>query len=103
MSPISKGKARTPYKFGCKVGIAVTNREGLVLSARAFGGNPYDGHTLAATLDQRAALTGVEPERVHVDKGYRGHDYAGDAAILIAGRKRGLTPTMRRELKRRTA
>lgn len=28
---ISKGKARTPYEFGCKVGIAATNREGLVL------------------------------------------------------------------------
>jgi IS5 family transposase len=100
---ISKGKARTSYEFGCKVGIAVTNREGLVLAARAFEGNPYDGHTLAATLEQTAALTGVEPERVYVDKGYRGHDYAGDAAILIAGRTRGLTPTMRRELKRRSA
>lgn len=100
---ISKGKARTPYEFGCKVGIAVTNREGLVLAARAFEGNPYDGHTLAATLKQTADLTGVEPERVYVDKGYRGHDYAGDAAILIAGRTRGLTPTMRRELKRRSA
>jgi transposase, IS5 family len=100
---ISKGKARTPYEFGCKVGLAVTNREGLVLAAKAFEGNPYDGHTLAATLDQSTALTGVEPERVYVDKGYRGHDYHGKAAVLISGRTRGLTPTMRRELKRRSA
>lgn len=33
---ISKGKARAPYEFGCKVGIATTNREGLVLAAKSF-------------------------------------------------------------------
>ncbi|WP_404385071.1 IS5 family transposase [Caenispirillum salinarum] len=100
---ISKGKARTPYEFGCKVGIAATNREGLVVAAKAFEGNPYDGHTLAATVAQATALSGVEPERVYVDKGYRGHDYKGAASVMIAGRSRGLTPTMKRELKRRSS
>lgn len=100
---IAKGKARTPYEFGCKVGVAATNREGLVLAARSFEGNPYDGHTLAATVAQAQAITGVEPERIYVDRGYRGHDYEGAASVMIAGRKRGLTPTMRRELKRRSA
>lgn len=100
---IAKGKARMPYEFGCKVAIAATNREGLVLAAKAFEGNPYDGHTLAATMAQATALAGREPERVYVDRGYRGHDYKGAAAVLIAGRKRGLTPTMKRELKRRSA
>lgn len=61
---LSKGKARTPYEFGCKVGIAATNREGLVVAAKAFEGNPYDGHTLAATVGQATALSGVEPQRV---------------------------------------
>jgi IS5 family transposase len=100
---IAKGKARTPYEFGAKIGIAVTNREGLVLAAKAFAGNPYDGHTLAATLDQAAAISGVAAERVYVDKGYRGHDYAGAGRVMIAGSRRGLTATMRRELKRRSA
>jgi transposase, IS5 family len=100
---IAKGKARTPYEFGAKVGIAVTNREGLVLAAKAFAGNPYDGHTLAATLDQAAAVSGVTAERIYVDKGYRGHDYAGAGRVMIAGSRRGLTATMRRELKRRSA
>ena len=100
---IAKGEARTPYEFGCKVGIATTNREGLVLAAKAFQNNPYDGHTLAATVDQAVAIGGVEPERVYVDKGYRGHDYAGAGTIMIAGQRRGLTATMRRELKRRSA
>ena len=100
---IAKGKARTPYEFGAKVGIAVTNREGLVLAAKAFTGNPYDGHTLAATVDQVIAVSGVAPERIYVDKGYRGHDYAGAGRVMIAGNRRGLTATMRHELKRRSA
>ncbi|WP_457812092.1 IS5 family transposase [Sinorhizobium meliloti] len=100
---ISKGKARTPYEFGAKVGIATTNREGLVLAAMAFEGNPYDGHTLDRTVSQATEIGGVDPERIYVDKGFRGHDYQGDATVVIAGQKRGLTATMRRELKRRSA
>ncbi len=46
---------------------------------------------------------GVEPERIYVDKGYRGHDYSGTGSVMISGRRKGLTPTMRRELKRRSA
>lgn len=63
---IAKGKARKPYEFGCKVGIAATNREGLVLAAKAFEGNPYDGHTLAATVDQAVEVGGVDPDRIYV-------------------------------------
>ena len=100
---IAKGKARTPYEFGAKIGIAVTNREGLVLAAKAFAGNPYDGHTLAATLDQATSVSGVEPQRIYVDKGYRGHNYTGAGEVMIAGRRRGLSATMRRELRRRSA
>jgi IS5 family transposase len=99
---IAKGKARTPYEFGAKVGIAVTNREGLVLAAKAFAGNPYDGHTLAETLDQATSVSGVAPERIYVDKGYRGHNYTGAGEVMIAGRRRGLSATMRRELRRRS-
>jgi IS5 family transposase len=100
---IAKGKARNPYEFGAKVGIATTNREGLVLAAKSFLGNPYDGHTLADTVAQAAQMTGVEPERVYVDRGYRGHDYEGEASVMLSGRKRGLSPQMKRELKRRSA
>ena len=61
--------------LGCKVGIAVTNREGLFVAASAFKGNPYDGHTLQATIDQAEAMSGAAVERAYVDKSYRGHDY----------------------------
>jgi len=100
---IAKGKAHKRYEFGCKVGLAATNREGLFLAAIAFEGNPYDGHTLKATAVQTEAMTGVAIERIYADKGYRGHDYDGEAKVMLSGHKRGLTPTMRRELKRRSA
>lgn len=99
----NRGKAHRRYEFGAKVGIAATNREGFILAARAFESTPYDGHTLQATLDQVVRTGGVAPERIYVDRGYRGHDYIGTGEVMIAGRRRGLTPTMRRELKRRSA
>lgn len=40
---ISKGKARTPYEFGAKVGIASTLKGNLIVGARAFHGNPTTG------------------------------------------------------------
>ena len=100
---ISKGKAHKRYEFGCKVGIAATNREGLFIAAMAFEGNPYDGHTLKTTAAKTEEMTRVAIQRLYVDKGYRGHDYDGKAKVMISGRKRGLTPTMKRELKRRSA
>ena len=66
-----------------KVALAVTNREGFVLASKALEGNPYDGHTLDATIGQVIAMTGVEPERTHVDRGYRGHDYAKKQRVFI--------------------
>jgi IS5 family transposase len=100
---ISKGKAHKRYEFGCKVGIAATNREGLFLTAIAFEGNPYDGHTLNATAAKTEEMTGVAIQRLYADKGYRGHDYDGKAKVMLSGNKRGLTPTMKKELKRRSA
>lgn len=60
-----------------KVSLAVTHKQGLMVGARSFPGNPYDGHTLAAQLEQTAALLqdiGVMPTTVVVDLGYRGVD-----------------------------
>ena len=65
---IAKGKAHKPYEFGCKVGIAATNREGLFLAAPAFEANPYDGHTLTATTAQAEAMTGVKIKSIYADK-----------------------------------
>jgi transposase, IS5 family len=103
---IGKGKAQARYEFGCKVSLATTNAVApgghFVLGARALPGNPYDGHTLAAQIAQTERLTGVEIERAYVDRGYRGHD-ADRARVILSGQKRGITPTIRRERRRRNA
>jgi IS5 family transposase len=45
VSCIGKGKSRQPYEFGCKVSIAIAHKSALVVGARSFPGNPFDGHT----------------------------------------------------------
>ena len=37
---ISKGKARNPYECGVKVSLVVTHKQGLMVGARSFPGNP---------------------------------------------------------------
>jgi hypothetical protein len=44
------------------------------------------GHTLAATLDQATSVSGAAPQRIYVDKGYRGYDYTDAGEMMIAGR-----------------
>jgi IS5 family transposase len=104
---IGKGKARTPYEFGCKVSVAtpVTQPKGgqFVLHARALHGNPYDGHTLASAVADVAAMTGVAVQRTHVDKGYRGHNHPNRFQVWISGQVRRTTAALKREMKRRAA
>ena len=61
--------------------------------------NPYDGHTLAATLEATQSVTGIEVTDAYVDKSYRGHGYTGSTCVHIAGSK--LKTTSRSERKRR--
>jgi IS5 family transposase len=101
---IGKGKARTRFEFGVKVSLATTNRTApggqFVIGARALPGNPFDGHTLAAQIAQTESITGVPVARAYVDRGYRGHD-ADKQRVFVSGQKRGVTPTIRREIRRR--
>lgn len=79
---IGKGKAAKPYEFGCKVSLTTTNKRckplaaksaagqrggQFILHAKAFHGNPYDGHTLREVIEKIQALTGREVERIYVD------------------------------------
>jgi IS5 family transposase len=100
---LSKGKIGKRYEFGVKVALATTNREGLVVAMQALPGNPHDGHTLAPTLIQVERLTGTSPVRCFVDRGYRGHGVRATTTVVMAGQRRGLTATLRRELRRRSA
>ena len=105
---ISKGKAHKRYEFGCKVSLAVTNKQGLVVSSEALPGNPYDGHTLNQTLELAEKITGVEIDSATVDRGYKGHGVESNplrnhTKILISGQRRGLTKSLKNQLKRRSA
>src|SRR6202167_5612514 len=104
---IGKGKARTPYEFGCKVSIttpATAPKGGqFVLHAKALHGNPYDGHTLGPVIADLEKLTGVAVRRIHGDKGYRGHNYPDRFKVWISGQVRRVTKAIRREMRRRAA
>ena len=104
---IGRGKARAPYEFGCKVSITtpVTAPKGgqFVLHAKALHGNPYDGHTLGPIIADLEKLTGVTVRRIHVDKGYRGHNYPDRFKVWITGQVRRVTKSIRREMRRRAA
>ena len=120
---IGKGKARKPYEFGVKVSIAVTHKQGLMVGARSFAGNPYDGHTLSAQIEQSTTLMQdlgrgggmgvgggvgrlIRPRQAIVDLGFRGKEV--DAAnpgleIIHRGRIKSLNKEQRSWLKRRQA
>lgn len=105
MKCIGKGKARARFEFGVKVSIATTNRPApggqFMIGARLLPGNPFDGHTLADQITQTERITGVS-ERACVDRGYRSHD-ADKGRVFVSGQKRDVTPTIRREIRRRAA
>jgi IS5 family transposase len=99
---ISKGKAGKPYEFGCKVSLILTHKQGLALSSQALHENQYDGHTLSSSLKKAEELALTSIEQAFVDKGYKGHDVEG-TAVYISGQKRGMTRTLKKHLKRRSA
>ena len=101
---IAKGKAHKQYEFGVKVGIVSTSRESFVLAAKSLPGNPYDGHTLQACIDQATRVTGVVPQEAYADRGYKGHGCNTNTfKVWISGSKRGVTEAIQRKLKRRNA
>jgi IS5 family transposase len=105
---ISKGKAHKRYEFGCKVSITTTHKQGLVISSQALPKNPYDGHTLKPALESSERITGVEIESAFVDRGYKGHGVESDplrnhTKIFISGQRRGITKSLKKQLKRRSA
>ena len=106
---IGKGKAHRPYEFGVKVSLAITEKQGLIVGARTFPGNPYDGHTLAEQLEQTSILLQDVPgtprvKTTRVDLGFRGIDAdVAPVQVVHRGKSRTLSAPQRRWLKRRQA
>ena len=104
---ISKGKARNRYEFGVKVSLAITHKQGLIVGAKRFAGNPFDGHTLATQIPQCNGLiegSGKAVKQAFVDLGYRGVD-ADNPGVTVThrGRIKSMSKTERKALKRRQA
>jgi len=103
----SKGKARTPFEFGTKVGIAVTAKGNFIVGARAYSGAPFDGHTLHEQIEQASILmqdTGEKPTTAVVDLGYRGVDRDNPGLTIIhRGKAKSLGESERKLIKRRNA
>ena len=99
---IAKGKAHKKYEFGCKVSIVITHKEGLVLSSQACHGNPYDGHTLKAAIENTESITGYGVDMAFLDRGYRGHKLE-NIKVWISGMKKGVTTWYKKQIARRQA
>jgi len=106
---IGKGKSHKPYEFGVKASIATTlNRcKGgqFAIHAKVLPGRPYDGHTLETILPDIEKLTGATLKRILADAGYRGHNAAQvhKFHVFTTGQKRRVTPSIKRQMKRRAA
>lgn len=104
---IGKGKARKPYEFGVKSAVVVSHRHGLLLGARTFPGNPYDGHILSAVLEQASNLMQDIKAQIKVvvaDLGFRGVDADNPGKHIIhRGWYKTMSPQQKGWLRRRQA
>jgi IS5 family transposase len=99
---VAKGKAHKTYEFGCKVSLVLTHKQGLALASIALAENEFDGHTLHKSLQKAEDLSGFKIVEGFVDKGYKGHGVT-DTKIYMSGQKRGITQSIKKRLKRRSA
>ena len=92
-------------KAGVSIATPATKPKGgqFVLHAKALHGNPFDGHTLGPVITELEQLIGVETRRIHVDKGYRGHNHKEKFRVWITSQVRRVTRPLRREMKGRAA
>ena len=104
---IGKGKARKPYEFGVKAAIVVSHKAGLMMGARTFRGNPYDGHILSAAIEQATNLMQdlpVKIKQIVVDLAFRGVDADNPGMEIIhRGKIKSLSRQQKTWLRRRQA
>lgn len=80
---ISKGKEHKKYEFGAKAAIVMTKTRCIIVGAKSFTRNEYDGNTLQAVLSQVTDIRGSVPETAFCDRGFRGRKGVGDTAIVL--------------------
>ena len=80
---IAKGKEHKKYEFGAKAAIAVTKTNNIIVGAKSFSENVYDGDTLPEVLAQIQRVRGKVPEKAFCDRGFRGGKRIGDTDIVL--------------------
>lgn len=80
---ISKGKEHKRYEFGSKAAIVMTKTRCIIVGAKSFTRNEYDGNTLEKVLSQVTDIRGSAPETAFCDRGFRGRKRVGDTAIVL--------------------
>ena len=89
-----QGENALRVRLQSPIATPVTQPKGgqFVLHAQALHGNPFDGHTLGPAVADVEKNTGIEVRRIHVDKGYRGHNHPHRFRVWITGQVREPQP-----------
>ncbi len=80
---ISKGKEHKKYEFGAKAAIVMTKTNCIIVGAKSFSHNEYDGNTLQEVLTQVEKVRGNEPDNAFCDRGFRGRKRMGKTTITL--------------------
>jgi IS5 family transposase len=80
---ISKGKEHKKYEFGAKAAIVMTKTNCIIIGAKSFAHNEYDGNTLQEVLAQVEKVRGNEPDNAFCDRGFRGRKRMGKTVITL--------------------
>jgi Transposase domain (DUF772). len=80
---IGKGKEHKKYEFGAKAAIVMTKTRCIIVGAKSFVRNEYDGNTLKDVLSHVADIRGSAPETAFCDRGFRGRKRVDDTAIVL--------------------
>jgi transposase, IS5 family len=83
---LSKGKEHKQYEFGSKASVVMAKTHGVIVGAVAHEENLYDGDALRPALEPTRAITGGQPARAIVDRGYRGRKEVDGTEVLLPGK-----------------
>ena len=80
---IAKGKEHKKYEFGAKAAIAMTKTNCIIVGAKSFSRNEYDGDTLKSILPQVQEIRDKAAQRALCDRGFRGRKRVGTTTVVL--------------------
>jgi IS5 family transposase len=81
-----RGKEHKKYEFGSQASVVMTQTAGVIVGAVAHAENLNDGDALRPALAQTKVVTGQQPARAIVDRGYRGRKEVDGTEVLLPGK-----------------